>query len=455
MVACESCGKAWNLYDIPDGICPACDADMTAEKKDLMKVLLAQGVFFDCDENGWILVSENTRNIAETHVTTQNSRQSAASKTTEKATPKPLQEKEKMAKPEKPAGIHFKGQFSEIEYYKHEVIQIPDEGKMIVLVYFHFKNLAGKPKCFFDCSSIKVFQHGIERESANYFIRKEYERNAIKEILPGYSLDIAHGFEIEDYSDVILKYKPWGSEESEEPFMQTLHLEEGESSDGFEMAFLENRLMDFMRDFIHEKLLQDNTYVRLMRQFEQEQTQKRGKEKPVKKSGRQRPAGRIVKPSAGRPIRAEEDFLDAALLVFYLNWMHDHLTKKDLEAAVQQMEERRREAEAPLEIVLDLSDLGYVNYEEPEGDDLDEDPDESDLLDDYDDGNWDMELADLDAESEFYEPPTDYEDDDAIALDMEEAIDDAIMFHGGNPFDWDTRSDFLNDPLGFGDDDDF
>lgn len=41
MATCESCGKAWNLYDIPDGICPVCDADMSAEKKDLMKVLLA------------------------------------------------------------------------------------------------------------------------------------------------------------------------------------------------------------------------------------------------------------------------------------------------------------------------------------------------------------------------------------------------------------------------------
>ena len=80
-----------------------------------------------------------------------------------------------------------------------------------------------------------------------------------------------------------------GSEESEEPFMQTLHLEEGESSDGFEMAFLENRLMDFMRDFVHEKLLQDNNYVRLMRQFERSQS----------------------KPS-GRPLRPEEEFMDPA-----------------------------------------------------------------------------------------------------------------------------------------------
>ena len=47
----------------------------------------------------------------------------------------------------------------------------------------------------------------------------------------------------------------------------------------------------------------------------------------------------------------------------------------------------------------------------------------------------------------------DLDDDDRIALDMEEAIDDDIMFHGGNPFDWDTRSDYLDDPFGFGGDD--
>ena len=76
-------------------------------------------------------------------------------------------------------------------------------------------------------------------------------------------------------------------------------------------------------------------------------------------------------------------------------------------------------------------------------------------LDDYDDLEVEWESGDLESATEFYEPPADYEDEDAIALDMEESIDDAIMFHGGNPFDWDTRSDFLDDPLGFGDDDDF
>ena len=47
----------------------------------------------------------------------------------------------------------------------------------------------------------------------------------------------------------------------------------------------------------------------------------------------------------------------------------------------------------------------------------------------------------------------DLDDDDSIALGMEEAIDDDIMFHGGNPFDWDTRSDYLDNPFEFGGDD--
>ena len=180
--------------------------------------------------------------------------------------------------------------------------------------------------------------------------------------------------------------------------------------------------MDFLRDIIHEKLLQDNNYVRLMRQFERKCTEK-----------------------------SDEQGLDAALMVFFLNWMHDHLTEKELQAAVDRREKQEQEMEGPLEIVIDLADLGYGDNE----DYADYVPDGDDDWDSDDDG-WEIEDSDdVEEESEFYESPVDYEDEDAIALDMEEAIDDAIMFHGGDPFDWDTRSDFLDDPLGFGDDDDF
>lgn len=131
-------------------------------------------------------------------------------------------------------------------------------------------------------------------------------------------------------------------------------------------------------------------------------------------------------------------------MVFFLNWMHDHLTEKELQAAVDRRKKQEQEMEGPLEIVIDLADLGYGDNE----DYADHVPDDGD--------DWEIEDPDdVEEESEFYEPLVDYEDEDAIALDMEEAIDDAIMFHGGNPFDWDTRSDFLDDPLGFGDDDDF
>lgn len=399
-VFCPACGIEQNLYDIAEGRCMICGADLTAEKKKLMKVLLAQDIFFDCDENGRIIVPES---VVKTEDPAANPEDPAA---------KP---KDPAVKPEDPAVLHFKGQFSEIEYYKHKVIQIPDEGKLIVQVYFHFKNLAGKPKCFLDCSQMQLFQHGMSKDF--YPSSTDTEScNAGIVILPGYSLDVAKGFEIQDYSDVLLRYVPW-DEDFDLEFTQTLRLEKGETSDGFEMAFLENKLVDFLRDIIHEKLLQDNNYVRLMRQFERKR------------------------------------------MVFFLNWMHDHLTEKELQAAVDRREKQEQEMEGPLEIVIDLADLGYGDNEDyadyvPDGDD-DWDSDDGDW--DPDDGDdWEIEDPDdLEEESEFYEPPVDYEDEDAIALDMEEAIDDAIMFHGGNPFDWDTRSDFLDDPLGFGDDDDF
>ena len=400
-VFCPVCGIEQNLYDIAEGRCMICGTDLTTEKKKLMKVLLAQDIFFDCDENGYIVVPES---VVKTGTPAAKPENLAANP------------EDPAVKTEDPAVLHFKGQFSEIEYYKHKVIQIPDEGKLILQVYFHFKNLAGKPKCFLDCSQMQLFQHGMSKDF--YPSSTDTEScNAGIVILPGYSLDVAKGFEIQDYSDVLLRYVPW-DEDFDLEFTQTLHLEKGETSDGFEMAFLENKLMDFLRDIIHEKLLQDNNYVRRMRQFERKRTEK-----------------------------SDEQGLDAALMVFFLNWMHDHLTEKELQAAVNRREKQEQEMEGPLEIVIDLADLGYGDNEDyadyvPDGDDWDSDDDD-----------WDPD--DLEEESEFYEPPVDYEDEDAIALDMEEAIDDAIMFHGGDPFDWDTRSDFLDDPLGFGDDDDF
>ncbi len=388
-VFCPVCGIEQNLYDIAEGRCMICGTDLTTEKKKLMKVLLAQDIFFDCDENGRIIVPES---VVKTEAPAANPEDPAV-------------------KHEDPAVLHFKGQFSEIEYYKHKVIQIPDEGKLIVQVYFHFKNLAGKPKCFLDCSQLQLFQHGMSKDFYPGSTDTE-SLNAGIVILPGYSLDVAKGFEIQDYSDVLLRYVPW-DEDFDLEFTQTLHLEKSETSDGFEMAFLENKLVDFLRDIIHEKLLQDNNYVRLMRQFERKHTEK-----------------------------SDEQGLDAALMVFFLNWMHDHLTEKELQAAVDRREKQEQEMEGPLEIVIDLADLGYGDNE----DYAEHVPDDG--------GDWEIEDPDdLEEELKFYEPPVDNEDEDAIALDMEEAIDDAIIFHGGNPFDWDTRSDFLDDPLGFGDDD--
>lgn len=46
------------------------------------------------------------------------------------------------------------------------------------------------------------------------------------------------------------------------------------------------------------------------------------------------------------------------------------------------------------------------------------------------------------------------DDPDDIELELDEFISDEIMFRGGNPYDFDTRNEFLSDPFHFGDDTD-
>ncbi|MEI3516428.1 MAG: hypothetical protein V8R50_03570 [Clostridia bacterium] len=62
--------------------------------------------------------------------------------------------------------------------------------------------------------------------------------------------------------------------------------------------------------------------------------------------------------------KADEQGRDAAMMVFFLNWMHDHLTEKELQAAVDRREKQEQETEGPLEIVIDLADLGYGDNED-------------------------------------------------------------------------------------------
>ena len=57
-VPCVCCGHENTLYDLSDGFCLECDADMVEEKINLMKVLLSEGVYFDCRRDGTILVPE-------------------------------------------------------------------------------------------------------------------------------------------------------------------------------------------------------------------------------------------------------------------------------------------------------------------------------------------------------------------------------------------------------------
>ena len=78
---------------------------------------------------------------------------------------------------------------------------------------------------------MQLFQHGMSKDFYPGSTDTE-SCNAGIVILPGYSLDVAKGFEIQDYSDVLLRYVPW-DEDFDLEFTQTLHLEKSETSDGF------------------------------------------------------------------------------------------------------------------------------------------------------------------------------------------------------------------------------
>ena len=79
----------------------------------------------------------------------------------------------------------------------------------------------------------------------------------------------------------------------------------------------------------------------------------------------------------------------------------------------------------------------------------DEDADDWDIndLDKHDEGEYAVHTYDL---SDLYC----IEDFDDIDPELDEFISDEIMFRGGNPYDFDTRNEFLSDPFHFGDDTD-
>ena len=56
---CAGCETQMNLYDIPNGICPVCGADMKAERDRLLRILSYIGYRVSCDMNFNIIVPDS------------------------------------------------------------------------------------------------------------------------------------------------------------------------------------------------------------------------------------------------------------------------------------------------------------------------------------------------------------------------------------------------------------
>lgn len=295
-IRCRSCETEANLYDIADGVCPVCGRNLTSEKKKLMKVLLTNDVFFDCDDTGKIILPEAVKEQAKTAP-------------------------------------------------NHEATQA--------------------------------------------------------------------------------------------------RLSDTEQA---EIDFLADKMTAEIKDFLRQKLSTCGTYRRLIDEFQASW----GKDMDLSIKDRMNP---------------QQDYIDTALLVYLLIKMRNETSRFDLAYAVLEKEQEKQKR-ANLEYELDAMfydpDDDFDDIDELEDmDDFDE-LDEFDEMDEFDDADefddtddlvedWELDDRDDDDWDDDEEDSYDWEDEDDIALEMEETIDDAIMFRGGNPFDWDTRSDYLDDPFGFGD----
>lgn len=101
--------------------------------------------------------------------------------------------------------INFNGATYNVTYVKHEVSTDYD-GNPCLLFYYTYTNNGEEASNASVDSYIKVFQNGIECESAFIIdnLPDSYD-NYMKDVQPGYSLEICQAYSLEDMSDVTVE----------------------------------------------------------------------------------------------------------------------------------------------------------------------------------------------------------------------------------------------------------
>ena len=100
--------------------------------------------------------------------------------------------------------INFDGEGYNITYVKHELSE-DYEGNPCLLVYYTYTNNGEEASSAAVNSYLQVFQNGIQCDTAILMDSPDAYGNYMKDIQPGYSIEVCQAFCLEDTSDVTLE----------------------------------------------------------------------------------------------------------------------------------------------------------------------------------------------------------------------------------------------------------
>lgn len=100
--------------------------------------------------------------------------------------------------------INFDGEGYNVTYVKHELTE-DNEGNPCLLFYYTFTNNGEENASAAVNSYIKVFQNGVQCDPAFLLDSPDSSSNYMKDVQPGYSVEVCQEYKLSDTSDVTVE----------------------------------------------------------------------------------------------------------------------------------------------------------------------------------------------------------------------------------------------------------
>lgn len=455
---CSWCGATSNLYEISQGICPKCGTDMKEDRNDLMRTLFTIGCYFACDADG---------NVAAPAAHTNTPQKKEQVENADENLKKTLKKSE-----EKTSPINAKTDDYELCYLGHEVRSniAWSEYKTVIVVCFRFKNTGTEAVSFETyLHRLTAFQNGIQLED-DVYVNDAHYLNTLKQIQPGYDIECAATYAINDLSEVDLEWRDYTDDYETLVQEQTLSLEKTKDVCESQMIFA-HIIDEAFRCLVHKEFTGSQVYEALIGQYIAENN---------------------IDPET-MPYDSARRWIDDGLLAYLLRYLSERIgAGSNSEAAtcgvMDSHEPKTAQKEDPQEgkkawILQRISEDPMYPYKELRyriSHDIPEERalynQETEYIDDlffaylmlrymeggkenqegqaekphYDDSEAFFEDTDYDAldlDEEFL--LTEELDDDQELLELEEETDDWDLDHDEDSFDYEQQDEFISDFLEF------